>query len=151
MGDIKLVCANCRRVYNSGVFLGEGATATLHINQSQCPFCGRFNKMPEGTFRGTVSGFVEILQASKDPEAQLKEMLAELEAIKSGNKPAKASRKLRAWLPSNIRDAAAWMTIIIELLRLLHQEPSTKITEPIVVQVIQQVQVVNLIDQRHSP
>ena len=67
MTVLMLQCKNCWRIFSSGINLGSGSTVILKGNKSQCPYCGSLENIPDGTFRGTVEGIVQILEKAENP------------------------------------------------------------------------------------
>lgn len=147
MGDIKLVCGKCHRVYQSGVHLGSNATATLHIDTSQCPFCGELNKMPEGTFRGTVDGFISIVNGAPDRVKELEDILDALKHIQSGSEPAAANPEVRKWLPKDLKQVGEWILLVGNLLVMLNQNPAKEVDIQVINVISQQINVTQIQNQ----
>ena len=125
-------CTNCRRIFSSGINLGIGATVTLKSNVSQCPFCGSMESIPDGTFRATVEGFIEILEGFENPLSKAKELLSALEKSKSVDDLAEIKKsskfsKFEKWIPNTPGKIATYITIISIVIQLLTQKPGIHI------------------------
>ena len=147
MTTLIMQCKNCLRVFSSGINIGSGATVTLVGNTSQCPFCGSFENIPDGTFRGTVEGIVQVLEQSENPLKRSGELLDALERVKSQEdlKRIKSSPKWSAfkkWLPDSPEKIAAYIAIIYTIVQLLTKEPKMSIQYNIFIE--QYNQVVNI-------
>lgn len=60
MGIIPAVCQNCGSIFNSGIYLGPGASGMLKGNKSgPCPVCGEMGIIPDGMYE-VVNGIVNI-------------------------------------------------------------------------------------------
>ena len=115
-----LQCKNCWRIFSSGINLGSGSTVILKGNKSQCPYCGSLENIPDGTFRGTVEGIVQILEKAENPIKKAKELLDELENIKNEKdltkvKSSSKFKDFKKWLP----DSPAKILIYISILQIL--------------------------------
>lgn len=142
-----LQCKNCLRSFSSGINIGSGATVTLVGNKSRCPFCGSFENIPDGTFKGTVEGIVKILEQSEDPLKKANELFEALERAKRQNDltEIKTSSKFSAfkkWLPDSPEKIAAYIAIIYTIIQLLTKEPQISIKYDIFIN--QYNQIVNI-------
>ena len=129
---ILMQCTNCSRIFSSGINLGIGATAILSGNVSRCPFCGSVENIPDGTFRATVEGFIEILEGSENPLSKAKELLNVLEKSKSSDDLAEIKKsskfsKFEKWIPNTPEKIAAYIAIVYTVIQLLTQNPNIHI------------------------
>ena len=129
---IYLQCKNCQQIFSSGINLGAGATATFMGNMSQCPRCGSMENIPDGTFRGTVEGIVNVLKQSEDPLKTAKELFEALDksrTIKDLDELKESSKfsKFKQWLPNSPEKIAAYVAIAYTILQLLIKEPTVNI------------------------
>ena len=88
--------------------------------------------IPDGTFRATVEGFVEILEQSKNPLDKAKELLKALEKSKSSDDLAEIKKlskfsEFKKWLPDSPEKIAAYIAIIYTIVQLLIQKPNIRI------------------------
>lgn len=132
MGQITIQCKNCTRVFKSGFGLGDGATATFSDNKSQCPGCGSWESLPDGTFRGTVEGFIRILEEADNPNKEAQNLLdslldvstdEDLEKVKNNPKFSRFAK----WLPNSIERVAAYIAIIYTVTQMLTKDPDVSI------------------------
>lgn len=147
MALIMMQCTNCLKVFSSGLNIGTGATVTLKGNKSRCPFCGSWENIPDGRFKGTVEGMIKVLEQSEDPLKKAKELFEVLEKAKRQDDLAKikASSKFsefRKWLPDSPEKIAAYIAIIYTIILLLTKEPQVSIRYDIFIN--QYNQVVNI-------
>ena len=132
MPKLLMECKNCGKIFSSGIFMAPGSSATFLGNKSQCPFCGSMENIPDGTFRATVEGFVEILEQSKNPLDKAKELLEALEKSKSSDDLAEIKKlskfsEFKKWLPDSPEKIAAYIAIIYTIVQLLIQKPNIRI------------------------
>lgn len=112
--------------------MGVGSSATFIGNKSRCRYCGSMENIPDGTFKATVKGFIQILQTSQDPLKEARELLkrlqeskskADLEAIRQSPKLSKFS----AWIPNTPEKIVAYIAIVHTVVSILTQKPNVKI------------------------
>lgn len=112
--------------------MAPGASATFIGNKSRCLYCKSWENIPDGTFKATVTGFIEILKNSKDP---LNDAQAILEALKK-SKDAKDLEELKKssrfshfqkWIPDSPEKLAAYIAIVCAVIQLLTQRPKSHI------------------------
>jgi len=132
MPKLLIECKNCGKIFPSGIFMAPGSSATFIGNKSQCPFCGSMENIPDGTFRATVEGFVEILEQSKNPLDKAKELLEALEKIKGSSDLAEIKKsskfsEFKKWLPDSPEKIATYIAIIYTIIQLLTQKPDVHI------------------------
>ena len=132
MPKLLMQCKKCGKIFSSGIFMAPGSSATFIGNKSQCPFCGSMENVPDGTFRATVEGFVEILEQSKDPLNKARELLDALEKSKNSNdlSEIKESSKFsgfKKWLPNTPEKIAVYIAIVYTIIQLLTQKPDIHI------------------------
>lgn len=129
---IYLQCKNCQQIFSSGINLGAGATVVLKGNLSQCPQCGSMENIPDGTFRGTVEGIVNVLKQSEDPLKIAKELFEALDksrTVKDLDDLKKSSKfsEFKQWLPNSPEKIAAYIAIAYTIFQLLIKEPAINI------------------------
>ncbi len=144
MPQILVQCKNCQRIFPSGIELGVGATATFVGNLSQCPFCGSMENIPDGTFRGTVDGFVKILESSPNRLQTAKDLLKALEKSKTENDLSKLKQssqfsKFKKWLPDSLEKIYYYVVILQAIIQLLTRNPVIKIEVNNVMNVYNQI------------
>jgi hypothetical protein len=130
MPQLMLECQNCHKIFPSGLNIAAGASATLENNISRCQYCGQMTAIPNGTFKATVNGFIDILKDSKNPLEEAKEILNGLKKDNLSNVPHKD--KIEKFLERNkfkIGLAMAVLTIIIELIT---NQPDIQISNNII-------------------
>lgn len=147
MALIIMQCANCLKVFSSGLNIGAGATVTLKGNKSRCPFCGSWENIPDGRFKGTVEGIVRILEQSENPLKKAEELFEALEKAKRKNdlteiKTSAKFSEFKKWLPDSPEKIAAYIAIIYTIIQLLIKEPQVSIRYGIFIN--QYNQVVNI-------
>lgn len=60
MAIIPAICQNCGSIFDSGIYLGSGASGMLKGNKSgPCPVCGEMGIIPDGMYE-VVDGIVNI-------------------------------------------------------------------------------------------
>lgn len=127
-----LQCKNCLKIFSSGISMGSGSSATFINNKSQCPFCGSMESIPDGTFKATVESFIQVLEQSEDPIPRAKELLLELQKVKTQEEITKVRElskfeKLKIWLPSSPEKIAAYIAIIYTLIQIWTKNPEIHI------------------------
>lgn len=132
MPRLMLQCKNCSKIFSSGISMGPGSSATFISNRSQCPFCGSMENIPDGTFKATVEGFIQILEESEDPIQIAKELLHELQKVKTQEEITKVKElskfeKLKIWLPNSPEKVAAYIAIIYTLIQVWTKNPEVHI------------------------
>jgi len=132
MPQIILKCKNCEKVFPSGIEITAGSSATLIGNMSRCRYCGSMENIPDGTFKATVEGFIQILKTSHDPLKEARELLESLQKSKSANdletiKQSAKFSKFEAWIPNTPEKIAAYIAIVYTAVSLLTQKPDTHI------------------------
>ena len=154
MPKLLMQCKNCGKIFPSGIFMTPDSSATFISNKSQCPFCGSMENIPDGTFRATVEGFVEILKQSKNPLNKAKELLEALEKSKNSDdlveiKELSKFSEFKKWLPDTPEKIVAYISIICTIIQLLTQKPNIHIEYNDFVN--QYNQVINIDIQRNLP
>lgn len=128
---LTLECQNCHKIFSSGISFGVGASATLANNKARCPFCGSLENIPNGAFKATVDGFVDILKDSKNPLKDAKDILNKLE--KKGNLSNIPSKdKIERILQKNKLKITVAIAVLEVIINLLSKNPSTKIDNIII-------------------
>ena len=132
MPILMLQCKNCRKIFSSGINMSPGSSGTFINSKAQCPNCGCMEAIPDGTFRATVEGFVDILRGSENPLAKAQELLKALEKVKTqidldGVKELKGFEKFKTWLPNTPEKIAAYVAIIFTITQLWIKNPETRI------------------------
>jgi predicted Zn-ribbon and HTH transcriptional regulator len=112
--------------------MAPGSSATFTNNKSRCPFCRSWESIPDGTFRATVEGFIEVLEKSGDPAGRAKELFDVLQKSRTPkdlSKIKKSSRfaKLKKWLPDSPEKIAAYIAIIYTLIQLWKRTPNVHV------------------------
>lgn len=153
MPKLLIQCKKCGRIFPSGVFMGPGSSATFISNKSRCPFCGSMENVPDGTFKATVNGFIEILKSSKNPLQDAKDILDGLEKAKHTRDLSKVlyRDKIEVFLKKNKFKIAIGIAILKILIGLLTKQPNIEINNSIINQQFysQYNQVINIdIDEK---
>lgn len=130
MPALMLECQNCYKVFQSGIYMKEGSSATLQNNKSQCPFCRSMENIPNGTFMATVNGFIDLLKDSKNPLRDAKEILKGLE--QKNLSQIQQKYKIENFLENNKRKIVIAMALLKILIDLLSKEPNIEINSNIV-------------------
>jgi hypothetical protein len=115
-------CLSCRRVFPSGFDFGPGTTVDLQGNLTQCPHCGSWNGVPDGTFSVTLDGLIRLIQSSASPLQTAQDLQKAVRAAQSSGNPDTLLAnypQLRAWVPTTPEKAAAYITIIAFLLEMI--------------------------------
>ncbi len=144
-------CKTCFRSFSSGLNIGSGASITLVGNKSICPFCGSFENIPDGTFKGTVEGVIKVLEQSDNPLKRAEELLEALEKAKQQNdlteiKTSSKFSDLKKWLPNSPKRILTYILILKVIIEILTKEPQTMIKFDIFIN--QYNQVVNIKAER---
>ena len=124
MPRIYLQCQNCHRLFPSG--FSVGASTKFNGCISQCPFCKSLESIPDGEFKTNVSGLITILQKSSNPQAEIEEVLSELNKIKTNRdveniKKQYRFKKFKDWLPDTPEKIAAYIYILYFLFNQLQE------------------------------
>lgn len=127
-----LQCEKCDRIFSSGIMMEPGASATFVNNKTQCPFCHSMENIPDGTFRATVEGFINVLGQTDDPLKIATELFEALQKAKtlediSNLKKLENFSKFKKWLPDSPEKIAAYIVIISTLIQLLTKSSSVQI------------------------
>lgn len=146
---IMLKCKKCGKVFSSGINVGPGSSATFINNKSKCPFCGSWENIPDGTFKATVEGFVEVLKSTDSPIQKAKELLEALEKAKTKDDFEKVKSKpkfqiFKKWLPDSPEKIAAYIAIIYTILQLMVKSPGTHIEYDVFIKEYNQTIEINL-------
>lgn len=139
-----LQCNRCKRVFSSGINMAPGASATFIDNKTKCPFCGSWENIPDGTFRATVEGFIQVLRQSENPLSKAQELLDALQNTKTQNdlKELKQSQKfksLQKWLPTSLEKVGIYIAIIYALTQMLINDPKMDIEYTIFIKEYNQI------------
>ncbi len=134
MPKLLLLCKKCHRIFPSGIFMGPGSSATFVGNKSKCPFCKSWENIPDGTFKATVNGFIEILKSSKNPLQDAKDILDGLEKAKDTQDLSKVlyGDKIELFLKKNKLKIAIGIAILKILVDLLTKQPNIEINNSII-------------------
>lgn len=132
MPNIILQCKKCNRIFPSGIFMELGSLATFVNNQSQCPYCGSMENIPDGNFKATVEGFIEILEQSENPLRDAKELFEALGRNKDKSsfdnlKKSSQFSQFKKWLPDSPEKLAAYVAIIYTVIQSLIQRPTVSV------------------------
>ena len=127
-------CKNCGKIFPSGIFMAPGSSATLISNKSQCPFCDSMENIPDGMFKATVDGFIEILKSSKNPLQDTKDILDGLEKAKDTQDLSKVlyGDKIELFLKKNQLKIAIAIAILKVLVDLFTKQPNIEINNSII-------------------
>jgi hypothetical protein len=112
--------------------MAPGSSATFESNKAQCPFCGSWENIPDGSFKATVEGFINILEKFPNPLDTAKDLLSALESIKAPSDLDKIKinpkfSPFSGWLPNTPEKIAAYVAIIYSIIQLLTQKPAVQI------------------------
>ncbi len=124
--------------------MAPGASATFIDNKTKCPFCGSWENIPDGTFRATVEGFIQVLRQSENPLSKAQELLDALQNTKTQNdlKELKQSQKfksLQKWLPTSLEKVGIYIAIIYALTQMLINDPKMDIEYTIFIKEYNQI------------
>ena len=132
MPQIYLQCKKCGRIFPSGISMEQESSATFIGNKSRCTYCGSWESIPDGTFKATIDGFIEILKGSENPLEDAKALLEALEKSKiSGDlkeiKESSRFSRFHKWIPDSPEKIAAYVVIVCTIVQLLTQKPIIRI------------------------
>jgi hypothetical protein len=129
MPSIVLECQNCFKLFPSGINMRPGASATIIGCKSRCPYCGSWENIPDGNFKMTLDGVLEIIKTSANPLKDLNEILDGLNKAKRGQDFSKNPRKdvIEQFLKNNKYKIGILIVIIKIIIQLLIKDPLVKI------------------------
>lgn len=128
MNQILVKCKNCGKIFPSGIAMAPGSSATFINNKSICRFCGSMENIPDGTFKSTVEGFIQVLKETDNPLKQAQDLFNDLQQSKTREDLSKLKKsqkfsKFKKWLPDSPEKIAAYIAIIYALIQLLTKTP----------------------------
>ncbi|MEK7542551.1 MAG: hypothetical protein AAB524_02520 [Patescibacteria group bacterium] len=134
MAKIYLQCMTCGKVFPSGISMISGASVTFRGNKSRCPYCKSWESIPDGIFKATAEGFIQILKESKNPLQDAKDMLEGLGRARDTQDLSKVpyGSRIEGFLQQNklmIFIAIAMLEILVDL---LGKQPDIEINNTII-------------------
>jgi len=88
--------------------------------------------IPDGTFRSTVEGFIQVLADSSNPLKKAKELLDALQNSHTSDdlssiKKSSEFSKFAKWIPNSPEKIAAYLAIVYTLIQLWTNNPNIQI------------------------
>jgi Zn-dependent oligopeptidase len=125
-------CNHCGKIFSSGIMMAPKSSATFINNKSQCPFCHSMENVPDGTFRATVEGFINVLSQTGDPLKQANKLFDALQQAKSSTDLSALKRpptlsQFSKWLPDSPEKIAAYLAIVYTIIQFLTSSPNVRI------------------------
>lgn len=134
MQNIILECNKCHQIFTSGIAMEKGASAKFIKCKSQCPFCGACETIPNGTFKVSLEGVLEVLNQSNNPLEDAKKILDGLNKAKKGQDYSNNPQKnvIENFFKNHKYTVGVIIVILKIIINLLTANPSIEINKSIV-------------------
>ena len=132
MPRLMLQCKKCGKIFYSGFTIETQGIVTLKNNKSRCAFCHSMESIPDGTFKTTVEGFINILEQTDNPLKKANDLFESLQKVKTSEELSNLKKlnkfsKFKKWIPDSPEKIAAYIAIIYTIIQLLTQSPGVQI------------------------